>query len=136
MRPTPLAFDNLMTAESTSKNPPRRPWWRFFVQFSLRSLLAVITLAAIACWWFLQPQISYTQLAGTPLTISRQVRMIKARPDQLGSPFAVELVLSKGETFAIVNVGRWQLRDASGDVLVAGHYKDNRPHGKWTVYHP
>ena len=64
------------TAPVAAAAPVRRrgAWLRFCSQFSLRTLLAVMTLAAIACWWFLRPQLVEEELAGTHLKLRRQVR--------------------------------------------------------------
>ena len=108
--------------ESTTTAKPRRRWWRFFLQFSLRSLLIVTTLAAIGCWWFLQPETREEQLAGKHLKLRRQVRV-----DERATVLLGETQLN--------NVGSWRLLDSNGDVLVAGRYHEDLPHGKWTVYH-
>ena len=54
---------------------PRWRWPRLFYQFSLRTLLVVMTLAAVACWWLLRPETLEEELAGKYLTLRRQVRV-------------------------------------------------------------
>ena len=126
----------MAVAPTEAPNPsqkPRRRWWRFLVQFSLRSLLLVTTLAAIGCWWFLQPPTREEELAGKHLKLQRQVRIIKsaqpAQPNPFGDPNA-----SSAEP-SLVNVGAWRLIDAQGDPLVVGRFHEGQPQGKWTVYH-
>ena len=41
----------------------------------------------------------------------------------------------KSNWFAVENVGRWQLFDHGGDLLVNGRYRNGKQHGKWTTYH-
>lgn len=113
------------------KRPPRRPWQRYLLQFSLRTLLLLITVAAVLCWWFLRPQLREEQLAGQQLTLRRQVRLEKI--DRASLPPATARRLP-GE-FAIRNVGSWQLQDGQSNRLVAGNYQNNRKHGLWTTYH-
>jgi MORN repeat variant len=114
------------THSSTVAKPdkPRRPWWRFFVQFSLRTLLIVITLAAVACWWFLQPQTREEELAGKCLKLWREVHWTKT--EVWGAP---------AKEFRAINAGAWRLRNQNGDLLVDGKYENELPQGKWTIYH-
>jgi antitoxin component YwqK of YwqJK toxin-antitoxin module len=112
---------------------PRRRWWRFFLQFSLRTLLIVMTLAAVGCWWFLQPQVRDEEVAGRHLKLRRQVRVEK-------QPVAIQYGNPRPQYIGIdgallINVGRWRLRGEHDDLLVAGRYENDQPHGKWTVYH-
>jgi hypothetical protein len=105
-------------------NAPRSPrrWYRFLYQFSLRTLLVAITLAAVACWWFLQPQVQEEELAGKYLTLRRQVQLIKdASRIEGNDPFR--------------NIGSWQLRNVYGDLLVDGRYANDQPQGRWTAWH-
>jgi antitoxin component YwqK of YwqJK toxin-antitoxin module len=107
---------------------PKRRWYRFLYQFSLRTLLVAITLAAVACWWFLQPQVQHEELAGKYLTLRRQVRVEPVRED---SP-----PLARGSaTSWLANIGSWQLRNEHGDLLVDGRYANDRPQGRWTAWH-
>jgi antitoxin component YwqK of YwqJK toxin-antitoxin module len=111
--------------------PSRRRWWRYFYQFSLRTLLIVTTLAAVACWWFLQPQTRDERIAANQLNLRRQVRLVK---------LPVPKVVLKGkrrvtEDMVIQNIGYWRLRDKYDDLLASGRYENDRSHGKWTTYH-
>jgi hypothetical protein len=113
----------------------RRPWWRYFLQFSLRTLMIVTTLAAIACWWFLQPQTRDEQLAGGLLKLRRQVRF---RPrDKAAMPMRRGRHKLDGPhgLVQMVNAGRWQLRNQRDDLLVAGRFENDRPEGRWITYH-
>jgi hypothetical protein len=118
---------------------PRRRGWRWFLQFNLRTLLLLVTAAAIGCWWFLQPQTREEQLGGmwlTPLVMKRQVRVVKYElPKPTGISRPAEVIVERGERFQIVNDGRWRLYDPKGNLLVDGFYKSDRPQGKWTIYH-
>src|SRR5437763_15223270 len=71
--------------DPSSSRQPLKPqsklrWWRYFLQYSLRSLLIVTTLAAVARWWFLLPKTRYEELAGTYLKLRRQVRLEPIQP--------------------------------------------------------
>ena len=123
-------------AVASSETPvPKKPrrWWRFFLQFSLRSLLLLTTLAAVGCWWFLQPPTREEELAGKHLKLRRQVRIAKTespagQPIRFGDPFP-------NASTDLTNVGAWRLIDEQGDPLVVGRYYEGQPQGQWTVYH-
>jgi hypothetical protein len=100
----------------------------------LRSLLILTTATAIGCWWFLQPKVRVEQLAGKYLSLQRQVRLKKLPPNEKVAWDAPMEVIN-GELFRFVSVGTWRLRDENDDLLVAGRYENDQPHGKWTVYH-
>ncbi|HEX5106501.1 MAG TPA: hypothetical protein VFV87_21930 [Pirellulaceae bacterium] len=108
----------------TSPRKPRR-WYRWITQFSLRTLLIVVTLSAVVCWWFLQPKTQYEQLSGERLKLRRQVRPV-TQADKAVNPFAGELV----------NAGMWRLYDQFDGLIADGRYEQDQPHGKWTLYHP
>jgi len=125
---------------------PRRLWRRYFLQFSLRTLLGVMTLSAIGCWWFLQPKVQEQELAGKYLRLRCQVRTIHRpkvasapqprrwfRPPRMGS-----LSLLGPPTGQLVNTvaeGKWQLRNERQELVAAGRYQANETHGRWTIYH-
>lgn len=117
--------------ESASKGlrPARRPWWRFFVQYSLRTLLIATTLAAVACWWWLQPE-TRREERGSKLTLQRQVRPVPTGALVRATPKA-----PARREMRLANVGHWRLRDEHDELLAAGRYQDDRPHGWWTTYH-
>jgi hypothetical protein len=116
------------------RSPGRGVRWRYFVQFSLRSLLIFMTGAAIACWWFLQPQIREEPLGGTALRVRRQIRLVKTDGTvpqlRLGQIEAIN-----GQQFLVVNAGNWRVLDPKSNLLVDGRYKDGEAHGQWTIYH-
>ncbi len=114
---------------AAAEAPARRrgTWLRFCSQFSLRTLLAVTTLAAIVCWWLLRPQVMEEELAGTNLTLRRQVRTMPQIPKSLGQQDT-----QQGYS---ASVGSWQVFDKSNEQLVAGYFHDDRPHGHWTLWH-
>ena len=116
--------------ESPAVKKLRRRWWQFFVQFSLRSLLLVTTLAAVGCWWFLQPATREEELAGKHLKLRRQVKLV---PRERG--VAVGNVTVERDDLMAISVGSWRLIDEHGDPLVVGRYQNDVPHGNWTVYH-
>jgi MORN repeat variant len=103
-----------------SAKPRKRPWWRLLTQFSLRSLLVLTTLAAIGCWWFLRPESRDEELAGGHLKLRRQVRMERVRQGFEEHPL-------------LRSIGSWCVRDQYGDLLIDGQYKDDLPHGQWTI---
>jgi len=111
----------MTTPVANSVQSPRPPRWRFFVQYSLRTLLLVTTVVAVGCWWFLRPRVLDEQLAGKFLQLRRQVRFVIPEP--------------RIQQSVLVNVGHWQLRDDAGNLLVAGQYDRDLPEGWWTIYH-
>ena len=125
-------------AEATEKPTPappqpRRRWFRFLYQFSLRTMLIGMTLAAIGCWWFLQPQVQEEELAGRYLKLRRQVRLVGPASDSTSTEDAV----AGGEPniTSITSVGSWQLRDENDDLLVDGRHESDLPQGKWTLWY-
>jgi hypothetical protein len=113
--------------DEVTVDPPSKPRWRYFAQFSLRTLLLVTTVAATACWWFLRPTVLDEQLAGKCLQLRRQVRVVSLPPREYG-PWSPDFVHH-------LNVGRWQLRDDRGNLLISGRYDRDLPEGSWTTYH-
>ena len=113
---------------------PRRPtsWLRCCSQYSLRTLLAATTVAAAMCWWILRPEVRQEELAGTRLTLRRDVRLAPADASSpgLGQP---GMGLPVEDTWE--NVGSWEVFGQRDERLVAGHYRQGRPHGKWTLWH-
>lgn len=110
---------------------PRQPrrwirWFRWLTQFSLRTLLILVTLSAVACWWFLQPPSKDEELAGPRLKLRRQVRTLPRTP-------AEQKVFPEPN---IISVGSWRMLDERGNVVARGSCKDGQPHGRWTLYHP
>ncbi len=124
-----------MVAETTASQRPRRPWWRFITQFSLRTLLLLVTAASVGCWWFLQPQVREEQFEQTPLRVRRQIRLVKFEPKTPKPWPARQIETINGQYFQIVNAGRWRLFDQRGNLLVDGHYDNGRENGRWITYH-
>src|SRR5687768_8262778 len=88
----------------------RRPrWYRWLTQFSLRSLLFLVTVSAVGCWWFLRPDSQEEQLAGKLLVLRRQVRTIQLPTADGAEP-----------AFETVSQGVWQLKDEFGGLLADG----------------
>ena len=112
----------------TSSRPKRRGW-RWLMQFSLRTLLLLMTLAAVGCWWFLRPEARDEELAGPYLKLWRQVRVRTPPPDQAPPVDATD------EEYWLHNHGQWRVHDQYGARLIDGRYADDQPHGKWTIYH-
>ena len=105
--------------------PQRRRWWHYLTQFSLRSLLVVVTLVAVGCWWFLMPESREQELAGKYLKLRREVRVNTA----------VSETLPEDDDRRFVSHGAWRVRDRHGDLLIDGRYSGDKRHGKWTLYH-
>src|SRR4029453_2911828 len=89
-----------------------RSWLRSMSQFSLRTLLAMTTLAAVLCWWFLRPKVMGEELAGPPLKVRRQVRAIERDAQALGQ--------SENAQEVWANVGSWQLFGKNNQRLPRG----------------
>src|SRR5687768_2307720 len=113
---------------------PRRRWWRFFTQFSLRTLLILVTGSACACWWWLQPG-SREETIGGRLKLRRQVRIVGTQPAEqnaAGSPLAAQTTLPEP---LLVNAGSWRLLDEHDDLIAVGRYDKDAAEGKWVLYH-
>jgi hypothetical protein len=125
---------------------PRRRWRQLFLQFNLRSLLGLITLSAVACWWYLRPEIAREELADKYLTRQRQTRLVDpstwtrsaslspaifSRQTYVGPPS----MFSGAEKLVPVNDGSWQLRDKQNHLLASGSCAAAETHGRWTIYH-
>jgi hypothetical protein len=112
-----------------------RPWWRILTQFSLRTLLLLVTAASVACWWYLQPQVREEQFEQTPLRVRRQIRLVKfdSKAPKRWPPPQLDVV--NGQQFEIINGGRWRLFDQRGNLLVDGRYEHGQKNGRWTTYH-
>src|SRR6476659_1222227 len=93
-------------APVVTRKQPRS--WPFLYQFSLRSLVILVTLAALGCWWLIQPQGREEDLAGKQLRLWRQVRAKKVAVE-VRDPFGrgPDKTIEKTE---LINDGRWQLR--------------------------
>ena len=124
-----------MVAETTASQRPRRPWWRLITQFSLRTLLLLVTAASVACWWFLQPKTREEQYGQTPLRVRRQVRLVKHEPEGWQPRPTLDVEVINGQHFKIVNAGRWRLFDPRGNLLVDGRYENGQENGRWITYH-
>src|SRR5437899_1576370 len=115
----------MASSNSLPQAKPKRRWWRYFVQFSLRSLLIVTTLAAVACWWCLLPKTRYEELAGKFLKLRRQVRLEPIQPPRRVNVSRIPanaVVNRRGSSLEqVVNIGRWELRNERDDLLVVGH---------------
>ena len=117
---------------------PRRRWWRFFTQFSLRTLLILVTAAACGCWWFLRPETRDEALVGERLKLRRQVRVVKLPPPpppEPGAPLTLTAEPENEPESILLNAGTWKILDEHDDVVVAGRYENDHPHGKWTLRH-
>jgi len=124
-----------MAVETTAPRRPRRPWWRLVTQFSLRTLLLLVTAASVACWWYLQPQVREEQYGQTPLRLRRQVRLVKFEPTGRQPNPVLDLEVINGQHFKIINAGRWRLFDQRGNLLVEGRYENGQQQGRWITYH-
>jgi hypothetical protein len=113
---------------------PRRPWWQFFTQFSLRTLLIITTIVAVACWWFLRPATREESLAEGALKLYRQVRLMPFDPQRLPNGHS-DMQKIGNQRLANVNSGPWRLADKSGTVLAVGGYTNDQITGRWTIYH-
>jgi len=125
-----------MTADPSGNSTGKRTLrWQQFLQFSLRSLLVTTTLAAVGCWWYLRPELRQEQLGQSSLRLRREIR--QTQMDSLDTPVAetAEVRSDNFKWFALENVGRWQLYDHGGNLLINGRYRHGQPHGKWTTYH-
>jgi len=120
---------NRPVSETAPRAMPRRSWRRTFLQFSLRTLLGVTTLAAVGCWWFLQPKMQEEELAGQYLTLRRQVR-----PGR-DTDFPPWRTVGRKPSELQVSEGHWQLHSERGNLLVGGRYDRDHPSGKWTIYY-
>ena len=98
--------------EPTPRPRKRRLRWS---QFGLRTLMLFTLAAAVASWWYTQPEWLTTPHAGGALTIHEQVRR-----DDEDLP---------------IRDGRWIVHDEADRRRAAGHYAGETPRGSWTYYH-
>ena len=93
-------------------------------QFSIRTLLVLITLAALTLWFYRSPSAEETRLAGGAILSLHQ----RADPDYLANPenYAGEQLILHGKA---------KVRDAHGRTIVTGQYSDHSPVGTWRAYH-
>jgi hypothetical protein len=138
------------SGSSSPANPRKIPRWRRLFQFSLRSLLILTTLAAVGCWWLLQPKMREEELAGKYLKLLRHVwampvtdavQQLKSAAKTprgksiFGNTGLGPLFNAAHDDQPGIDHGSWQIRDEHDDVLVTGRYIDGQPHGFWTIYH-
>jgi hypothetical protein len=124
-------FLSLFTLKSFRARPSWR-YWRYCFQFSLRTLLGVTTLAAVACWWFLQPEFREEELLGKHLTLRRQVRQIPA--DQNAAP-ARNTGASRSSPKSAIDEGRWELWSQAFGLLTKGQTSRGELEGQWRTYY-
>src|SRR5262245_21438691 len=107
--------------------PTRHSGLRVLCQFSLRTLLTVMTLASIGCWWYLQPDVVEEELAGKHLKLRRQVRDRVAIEDSAPN-------VGESADREPISDGYWRLVGQDGELLVEGNYHRDQPQGKWTLH--
>ncbi len=107
-----------MSAERKSGNESpqskrKRP--RRWLQFSIRTLLIVISLVAASLAWLTRPEYEERLLSGGAGKVRQEYR--------------------QDENDRKVRHGRWELTGRHGGLMVRGRYADDRPQGRWTAYH-
>jgi hypothetical protein len=124
-----------------SHSPPaetrRQPLWRWLLQFRLRTLLALVTLAAVSCWWYVTPK-TIREYWPSGLLIRREVLNYDKLAPEDRHHYQPAYHWGQTGQFSHVNVGSWELGSAAPggpQSLVQGRYRKNKPHGLWTVYH-
>ncbi len=102
---------------TTSKDTDRarRPTWRRFVQFRIRTLLLVTLAAAVAMFFYTRPEV------------------IEERPMP---DFHLKRQVYRTEDNTPVNNGWWELRDVEQRLVCEGRYRNDEPHGRWLWRHP
>ena len=117
-------------SQSTS---PRRGRFRFFYQFSLRTLLLATAAAALFCNWYFQPKYYEEKLAGDELRLRRQVKV--ADPNEPPPRIAGRIVAPSYDP-NILNHGNWSLLDSDDFTLTRGRFIENEATGNWTAWYP
>lgn len=125
--------------ETQKARPGRKRLWQYFLQFRLRTLLVMVTLAAIACWWYVTPKTVEDHVADGRLLVRRDVvPRERVPPERHGDYTSVHDWKLMGGGPYVFNVGSWELSavlDTERQLLVRGRYVKNKPHGLWTLYH-
>ena len=128
-----------MTESNSKTSPPEKPSKRRFMQFSLRTLLLLTIVSAIALAIWRRPDTKEETHAGGAVKIVKQIRLRKyddltfAEQAARGAPGSLAY---EPPEFITVLHGDWTLSDREGNTRVAGGFYDDSAHGWWTYRDP